>query len=67
MDTVVHCQIVNFIWGIADDCLRDVYVRRKHRNVILPMTVICRLEEITADIKALEAKTKGLLEKTLGD
>ncbi len=32
--------IANFIWGIADDVLRDVYVRGKYRDVILPMTVI---------------------------
>lgn len=32
--------VVNFIWGIADDVLRDVYVRGKYRDVILPMTVI---------------------------
>ena len=31
--------IANFIWGIADDVLRDVYVRGKYRDVILPMTV----------------------------
>lgn len=40
MDNQVHNQIVSFIWGIADDCLRDVYVRGKYRDVILPMTVI---------------------------
>ena len=44
MDNQVHNQIVSFIWGIADDCLRDVYVRGKYRDVILPMTVIRRLE-----------------------
>lgn len=43
MDNQVHNQIVSFIWGIADDCLRDVYVRGKYRDVILPMTVIRRL------------------------
>jgi type I restriction enzyme M protein len=32
--------IANFIWGIADDVLRDLYVRGKYRNVILPMTVL---------------------------
>ena len=32
--------ITNFIWGIADDVLRDLYVRGKYRYVILPMTVI---------------------------
>jgi type I restriction enzyme M protein len=31
--------IANFIWGIADDVLRDIYVRGKYRDVILPMTV----------------------------
>lgn len=34
MDNQVHNQIVSFIWGIADDCLRDVYVRGKYRDVI---------------------------------
>lgn len=34
-----HNQIVSFIWGIADDVLRDLYVRGKYRDVILPMTV----------------------------
>ena len=36
--------IANFIWGIADDVLRDVYVRGKYRDVILPLTVIRRLD-----------------------
>ena len=40
MDNQIHNSIVSFIWGIADDCLRDVYVRGKYRDVILPMTVI---------------------------
>lgn len=44
MDNQVHTQIVSFIWSIADDCLRDVYVRGKYRDVILPMTVIRRLD-----------------------
>ena len=44
MDNHVYKNIVSFIWGIADDCLRDVYVRGKYRDVILPMTVIRRLD-----------------------
>ena len=51
MDNRVHNQIVNFIWGIADDCLRDVYVRGKYRDVILPMTVIRRLDAMLEDTK----------------
>jgi type I restriction enzyme M protein len=44
MDNSQHNSLVNFIWGIADDVLRDVYVRGKYRDVILPMTVIRRLD-----------------------
>jgi len=38
--------IAGFIWNIADDVLRDVYVRGKYRDVILPMTVIRRLDTV---------------------
>lgn len=51
MDNQVHNQIVSFIWGIADDCLRDVYVRGKYRDVILPMTVIRRLDAMLEEAK----------------
>ena len=37
-------RIPRFIWGIADDVLRDLYVRGKYRDIILPMTVIRRLD-----------------------
>jgi type I restriction enzyme M protein len=46
MNHVIHNSIVNFIWSIADDVLRDVYVRGKYRDVILPMTVIRRLDAL---------------------
>ena len=51
MDNQIHNAIVSFIWGIADDCLRDVYVRGKYRDVILPMTVIRRLDVLLEDSK----------------
>ena len=44
MDHSAHNKIVSFIWSIADDCLRDVYVRGKYRDVILPMFVLRRLD-----------------------
>lgn len=44
MDHAVHNKIVGFIWSIADDCLRDVFVRGKYRDVILPMFVLRRLD-----------------------
>lgn len=51
MDNQTYNQIINFIWGIADDCLRDVYVRGKYRDVILPMTVIRRLDAVLEPTK----------------
>ena len=51
MIRVIHNTIVNFIWGIADDVLRDVYVRGKYRDVILPMTVIRRLDALLEPTK----------------
>lgn len=44
MDHSVQNKIVSFIWSIADDCLRDVFVRGKYRDVILPMFVLRRLD-----------------------
>ncbi len=43
--------ITNFIWKIADDVLRDVYVRGKYRDAILPMTVIRRLDAVLEPTK----------------
>lgn len=60
MDNQIHNAIVSFIWGIADDCLRDVYVRGKYRDVILPMTVIRRLDALLENSKnaVLDMKKK---------
>ena len=60
MDSISFNSIVSFIWGIADDCLRDVYVRGKYRDVILPMTVIRRLDAVLEETKpaVLEMKKK---------
>jgi hypothetical protein len=43
--------IANYIWGIADDVLRDLYVRGKYRDVILPMTVLRRLDSLLEPTK----------------
>ncbi len=51
MDYGYHNKLVNFIWSIADDCLRDVYVRGKYRDVILPMTVLRRLDALLEPTK----------------
>jgi len=62
MDNQTHNSIVSFIWSIADDCLRDVYVRGKYRDVILPMTVIRRLDAVLEDSKDEVLKTKKMLD-----
>ncbi|MFV0555348.1 MAG: N-6 DNA methylase [Mangrovibacterium sp.] len=51
MNTNVHQKLVSFIWSIADDCLRDVYVRGKYRDVILPMVVLRRLDALLESTK----------------
>lgn len=69
MNTAVHNKLVSFIWSIADDCLRDVYVRGKYRDVILPMVVLRRLDALLEPSKekvleelAFQKKEAGLTE-----
>lgn len=62
MDIQIYNQIVSFLWNIADDCLRDVYVRGKYRDVILPMTVIRRLDAVLEPTKAAVLQMKEQLD-----
>jgi type I restriction enzyme M protein len=55
--------IANFIWGIADDVLRDLYVRGKYRDVILPMTVLRRLDAVLEPTKKAVIEMKTSLDK----
>ena len=55
-------NISSFIWGIADDVLRDVYVRGKYRDVILPMTVIRRLDAVLEPTKDVVLRMKAQLD-----
>lgn len=52
MNQKVYNQIVSFIWSIADDVLRDVFVRGKYRDIILPFTVLRRLDALLVPTKA---------------
>src|ERR1700694_3881604 len=54
--------IANFIWGIADDVLRDLYVRGKYRDVILPMAVLRRLDAVLESTKKAVLDMKGSLD-----
>ena len=55
--------IASFIWGIADDVLRDLYVRGKYRDVILPMTVLRRLDSLLEPSKPAVLEMKTSLDK----
>jgi type I restriction enzyme M protein len=63
MNHAKHNQLVSFIWSIADDVLRDVYVRGKYRDVILPMTVIRRLDVLLEPTKAQVLKMNAFLDE----
>ena len=55
--------ITNFIWDIADDVLRDLYVRGRYRDVILPMTVLRRLDAVLAPTKHAVLEMKASLDE----
>lgn len=55
--------ITNYIWGIADDVLRDLYVRGKYRDVILPMTVLRRLDAVLEGGRQAVLDMKASLDK----
>jgi type I restriction enzyme M protein len=63
MNNSQHGSIVSFIWGIADDVLRDVYVRGKYRDVILPMIVIRRLDALLEPTKQAVLEMKERLDR----
>jgi len=63
MNGAQHTKIVNFIWGIADDVLRDLYVRGKYRDVILPMTVLRRLDAVLEPTKQAVLDMRSSLDK----
>lgn len=61
MDYSTHNKIVSFIWGIADDVLRDVFVRGKYRDIILPFTVLRRLDVLLVPTKEKVLETNAFL------
>lgn len=63
MDQASHNKIVSFIWGIADDVLRDLFVRGKYRDVILPMCVLRRLDAVLEPTKKQVLETRTMLDE----
>ena len=56
-------NISSFIWGIADDVLRDIYERNEYRDTILPMTVIRRLDAVLEPTKDAVLRMNAQLDK----
>ncbi|MDK9657157.1 SAM-dependent DNA methyltransferase [Propionibacterium freudenreichii] len=61
-DSINHARIVSLIWGIADDVLRDLYVRGKYRDVILPFTVLRRLDAVMEPTRDAVMEMKKVLD-----
>ena len=56
-------RISNFLWSVSDDVLRDLYVRGKYRDVILPMTVLRRLDAVLEPTKQQVMEQKQFLDE----
>jgi len=63
MDQATHNKIVSFIWGIADDVLRDLFKRGKYPDAILPMCVLRRLDAVLEPTKQAVLDTKKMLDE----
>lgn len=61
----VHSQTVSLIWNIADDVLRDIFVRGQYRDVILPMVVLRRLDALLEPTK-VKVEEELEIQKQLG-
>ena len=63
MDQATHNKIVSFIWGIADDVLRDLFKRGKYPDVILPMCVIRRMDAVLEPTKQHVLDTRRMMDE----
>lgn len=63
MNHKVHDKIVSFIWSIADDVLRDVFVRGKYRDIILPFIVLRRLDSLLVPTKKKVLEAASFIKK----
>jgi len=63
MDQATHNKIVSFIWGIADDVLRDLFKRGKYPDVILPMCVLRRMDAVLEPSKQAVLETKQMMDE----
>lgn len=62
VNSAQHSRITSFIWGIADDVLRELYLRGKYRDLILPFTVMRRLDNLLELTKQAVSRMKSALD-----
>jgi type I restriction enzyme M protein len=65
MDQATHNRIVSFVWGIADDVLRDLFKGGKYPDVILPMCAIRRMDAVLEPTKQKVLDTKKMLDEKI--
>ncbi|MEK7330299.1 MAG: type I restriction-modification system subunit M N-terminal domain-containing protein [Candidatus Eisenbacteria bacterium] len=58
-----HSEIVSFLWGVAD-LIRDSFKRGKYQDVILPLTVLRRIDCVLAPTKRKVLETRARLKGT---
>jgi type I restriction enzyme M protein len=63
VDQTTHSRIISFIWGIADDVLRDLFRRGKYPDVILPMCVIRRMDAVLEPTREAVPEAKKMLDE----
>ena len=63
MNQATHTKMVSFIWGIADDVLRDLFKRGKYPDVILPMCVLRRLDAMLEPTNKEVREAKEMLDQ----
>ena len=51
MENANFNQLVSFVFGIANDCLVDVYDVGDYRKIILPMIVLRRFDAVLEPTK----------------
>ena len=57
-----HSEIVSFLWGVAD-LIRDTFKRGKYQDVILPLTVLRRVDAVLAPTKEKVLEAQALLKE----
>jgi len=63
---VNHSEIVSFLWGVAD-LIRDTFKRGKYQDVILPLTVLRRLDCVLAPTKTKVMETQARFKGKIDD